>query len=314
MIVSITKDEFIKKGPGRPVFNQNQRFEYLKSIKLIDEVYMSEGDSASEAIRTIKPNYFIKGAEYINEKQDKSKKIIEEKKLVKKYGGEIKFTLEETFSSSKIINDTNMILNEKQRSFLNSIKKKFSYKTISKSFNDFSKLNVLVIGEIIIDKYCFGNALGKSGKEPYLVFNEKFTENYLGGSAYVARNVSPFVKKINVISPFGFENKNINFLKEQKNKNITFNLTKPYKGYSSIIKKRFVDRISNYKLFGSYIVPEVNSLKKSETIIKKISKISRKSDMVICCDYGHNFLNDKIINSIKKIEKKNFCKRSNKFF
>ena len=181
--------------------------------------------------------------------------------MVKKYGGEIKFTLEETFSSSKIINDTNMILNEKQRSFLNSIKKKFSYKTISKSFNDFSKLNVLVIGEIIIDKYCFGNALGKSGKEPYLVFNEKFTENYLGGSAYVARNVSPFVKKINVISPFGFENKNINFLKEQKNKNITFNLTKPYKGYSSIIKKRFVDRISNYKLFGSYIVPEVNSLK-----------------------------------------------------
>ena len=83
LIVSITKDEFIKKGPGRPVFNQNQRFEYLKSIKLIDEVYMSEGDSASEAIRTIKPNYFIKGAEYINEKQDKSKKIIEEKKLVK---------------------------------------------------------------------------------------------------------------------------------------------------------------------------------------------------------------------------------------
>ena len=69
--------------------------------------------------------------------------------------------------------------------------------------------------------------------------DEKFTENYLGGSAYVARNVSPFVKKINVISPFGFENKNINFLKEQKNKNITFNSTKPYKGYSSIIKKRF---------------------------------------------------------------------------
>ena len=306
LIVSITKDEFIKKGPGRPVFNQNQRFEYLKSIKLIDEVYISEGDSASEAIRTIKPNYFIKGGEYINEKEDKSKKIIEEKELVKKYGGEIKFTQEETFSSSKIINDTNMILNEKQRSFLNSIKKNYSYETISKSLNDFSKLNVLVIGEIIIDKYCFGNALGKSGKEPYLVFNEKFTENYLGGSAYVARNVSPFVKKINLISPFGFENKNINFLKEHKNKNITFNLIKPHKGYSSIIKKRFVDRISNYKLFGSYIVPEANSLKNFESIIKKISKISKKSDMIICCDYGHNFLTDKIISSIKKSKKRIF--------
>ena len=79
LIVSITKDEFIKKGPGRPVFNQNQRFEYLKSIKLIDEVYISEGDSASEAIRTIKPNYFIKGGEYINEKEDKSKKLLKKK-------------------------------------------------------------------------------------------------------------------------------------------------------------------------------------------------------------------------------------------
>ena len=28
--------------------------------------------------------------------------------------------------------------------------------------------------------------------------------------------------------------------------------------------------------------------------------------MVICCDYGHNFLNDKIINSIKKLKKRIF--------
>ena len=125
--------------------------------------------SASEAIKTIKPNIFVKGDEYAKDERDKSKKIIEEKRLVKKYGGKVKFTFEKTFSSSKIINETGMILSDKQRAFINLIKKKISYKKINEKLNNFSKLKVLVIGEMIIDKYCFGNALGKSGKEPYLV-------------------------------------------------------------------------------------------------------------------------------------------------
>ena len=53
----------------------------------------------------------------------------------------------------------------------------------------------------------------------------------------------------------------------------------------------------NYKLFGSYIVPEVNSLKNLDQLLKKFLKFQKKA--IICCDYGHNFLTDKI-NSIKK--------------
>ena len=36
-----------------------------------------------------------------------------------------------------------------------------------------SKLKVLLIGETIIDQYISGDVLGKSGKEPHLVLNEK---------------------------------------------------------------------------------------------------------------------------------------------
>ena len=110
---------------------------------------------------------------------------------MKKYGGKIKFTDEKTFSSSKIINQIGISLNEEQRIFINKIKKTTNYIDLNKIFYDFKKLKVLILGEIIIDQYCFGNGIGKSGKEPYLVFKEKFTENYLGGSAFVARNISP---------------------------------------------------------------------------------------------------------------------------
>ena len=51
----------------------------------------------------------------------------------------------------------------------------------------------LCIGETIIDKYVYCEALGKSGKEAYLVLNQKH-ELYLGGAAAIARQVSEFSK------------------------------------------------------------------------------------------------------------------------
>ena len=45
LIVSVTDDQFVNKGSGRPIFSINQRVSYLKSIKSIDEVIHSKSDS-----------------------------------------------------------------------------------------------------------------------------------------------------------------------------------------------------------------------------------------------------------------------------
>ena len=51
----------------------------------------------------------------------------------------------------------------------------------------------------------FGEIIGKSGKEPHLVLSQKKIENYLGGTGAIVRHISSFVKKINLVSPFGNE-------------------------------------------------------------------------------------------------------------
>ena len=43
-------------------------------------------------------------------------------------------------------------------------------------------LRVLVIGELIIDSYIFGEAVGKSSKDPIIVLNESRTEKLSGGA------------------------------------------------------------------------------------------------------------------------------------
>ena len=53
LIVSVTHDKFINKGPGKPVFNQAQRMEYLSNIDLVDYVCPSNSASSIDVINLI---------------------------------------------------------------------------------------------------------------------------------------------------------------------------------------------------------------------------------------------------------------------
>ncbi len=306
LIVSITKDKFIKKGPGRPFFNEQQRMEYLNNIKIIDHVILSNTESSLDVINLLKPDFYVKGPDYKNSFKDKTKKIILEKKAVKKNKGIIKFTNDITFSSSNILNTSNFIFSDQQRNFINNLKKKFSYNKIETILKKFKKLRVLVIGELIIDKYCFGDVVGKSGKEPHLVLKENLIEYYLGGSAAVARHLSTFVKDVTIISPFGKEKFYETIIKKKLDKNIIHSFFKPYSNFKTITKTRFVDKNSNYKLFGSYLLPDKMSSLTEENLIKLIKKNKQKTNMILVCDYGHNFISKKIATEIIKKNKYTF--------
>ena len=80
LIVSVTTDKYVNKGPGKPIFDINQRVELLKSINIIDEVVISNNKTAVEVIKKIKPDFYIKGSDYKNINSDPSNQIKTEKK------------------------------------------------------------------------------------------------------------------------------------------------------------------------------------------------------------------------------------------
>ena len=59
------------------------------------------------------------------------------------------------------------------------LKKKYSNQEIIKTIDLIKKNIPLVMGEAIIDDYIFCKAIGKSGKEPYMVMQEKNQKNIL---------------------------------------------------------------------------------------------------------------------------------------
>ena len=53
LVVSVTADEYVKKGPGRPYFNQDQRMDALYALECVDRVILCHGLSAEESIREV---------------------------------------------------------------------------------------------------------------------------------------------------------------------------------------------------------------------------------------------------------------------
>ena len=76
-------------------------------------------------------------------------------------------------------------------------------------------LKVLVLGEAIIDKYVFCEALGKSGKEPHLVLRDLKEEVYPGGALLLLLDIYQiFVRKITILSMLGQDREYEKYIKK----------------------------------------------------------------------------------------------------
>ncbi len=87
LIVTLTGDDFIRKGPGRPVFNERQRLEWIKECRSVDEAHIIHARTGVAAIERFRPRYYCKGRDTIQFTQV----IEEEHSAVLHYGGELRY-------------------------------------------------------------------------------------------------------------------------------------------------------------------------------------------------------------------------------
>ncbi len=293
LVVTVTSDQYVNKGPNRPAFSEEDRLKALAALNVVDYVALNKSPTAISAIKGLKPNIYCKGPDYKLHKNDISGEIINEIDALKKNGGKIVYTKGITFSSSNLINRFNQICSPGQKIAINKIKKKYSFLKIRELIENFKKLKILIIGETIIDQYFFCDALGKSGKEPVLVLRDLKTEQYLGGAGAISRHVSQFCDKITLLSMVGEQGEFLNEIKKNLPKKVNFDYIKK-KNSPTILKKRFLDIITNNKVLGVYKIND-DVLEKSEEKLfnDKLRKLIPKHDLTIVSDYGHGLISKK---------------------
>lgn len=102
LVVTITPDKYVDKGPGRPVFGQNLRAESIAALECVDYVSINKWPTAEETLRLLRPDIYVKGQEFEN-LEDKTGKIQREYEVIKEIGAELKFTHEAVFSSTELL-------------------------------------------------------------------------------------------------------------------------------------------------------------------------------------------------------------------
>lgn len=300
LVVTITPDRYVNKGPQRPAFPEVLRGESLTALDVVDFVGINEWPTAVETIKQLKPDLYVKGPDYKQPNNDMTGNILLETEAIRSVHGDIQFTDTPTSSSTQLINQYLPVYNTEQRVYLEKIKSKYTLSDIMHYFEQMINLKVLLVGEIILDEYVYCSTLGKSGKEPLLATQKISQEMYAGGVLAVANHVSDFTKDVKLFSYIGEDKAHANFIKThvKENVNVDYILKS---GSPTIVKRRYVDAYSNAKQFGVYeINDELINEKEEGELCRRLEAALPKYDVVIVTDYGHGLITSKVVDLLTK--------------
>ena len=295
-VVSITSSKYVRKGPGRPYFNDEMRLKFLAALECVDYVLLSEGYTVDDIIEAVEPDFYVKGEEYANEDADVTGKIAEERELVERHGGHIAYTGGQTFSSTKLINTAMSGLSDEVLEYMTTLKKMYSMEDVVKYSDGAKNAKILVVGDVIIDKYSYCQVQGLMSKDMGYSAKIKYSEEYLGGSIAIARHLSGFSDRVKLLSMIGSEPSMYDDLHEKLDDQMELELVQS-EIFPTIVKHRYLTR--NAKRDEYKKVLAVNNIPEKTDYEPKIRKIFEQklkeevqnADIVFLCDFGHGLIN-----------------------
>jgi rfaE bifunctional protein kinase chain/domain/rfaE bifunctional protein nucleotidyltransferase chain/domain len=289
LIVSVTADEFVNKGPGRPVFNHLLRAENLAALECVDYVAINFQPTAINVIEAVRPHVYVKGSDYSQQNDDVTGNIAREQRAVERFGGRIFFTQELTSSSSRLLNEHFQVFSPETKAFLDGFKETYSYADVAAAVEKLADSRVLVVGDAIIDQYHYTSSLGQTGKGNVLAVKYHKEESFAGGSVAVANHLAEFAKSVTLVCGLGARDSYETFIRSKLRANVEPEFfINPDAG--TLIKRRYVgDDMA--KLFEVYYMDE--SLVTSDLDAEICAWLDRHAasyDAVIVPDFGNGFI------------------------
>jgi rfaE bifunctional protein nucleotidyltransferase chain/domain len=303
LIVTITGDAFVNKGPGRPVFTALLRAEMLAALACVDGVAVNEAPTAESVIAALKPDIYVKGSDYAEAESDATGKIIDERAAVEAHGGRVFFTDEITFSSSSLLNRFFDIHDPKLRAYLDEQRERKIGDTLLAMIEGIRDYRVLLVGDVIIDEYHYVSPLGKSPKENLIATLYRDRELFAGGVVAAANHVAAFCREVEVLTCLGEDDSYEDLIMASAKPNVKLNvLHRP--GVPTTRKSRFVDADYLRKLFEVYYMDDsFLSGHLEQKFAQAIRERAGDYDLVIVTDFGHGLITKAGIDALTETAK-----------
>lgn len=290
LIVSLTSDRFVNKGPGRPYFSEKIRAQMLLALKIVDEVVLSDSPTAVQSINRVKPDFYVKGPDYRDMSKDPTGGIYLEKAAVEEHGGKLVFTEEETFSSSTLLNRFFINWTDDQLKTIARVKELGGLEEIKKALELVSSLRVLTIGEPIIDTYRFCSPENISSKSPSISARFIYEENYAGGALAIANHLADFVKRVHL---FTYDDVNFDQIDHR------INVRKFHVPHGTPRKIRYIESTKHQRIFEITHIDE--SLWDKKDLCADVLRYSWDTDLNVIADFGHGLFENGLLDTLSNV-------------
>jgi rfaE bifunctional protein kinase chain/domain len=303
LVVTLTPDVYVNKGPDRPAFPEALRAEAIAALEMVDFVAVNKWPNAVETLKLVKPAVYAKGPDYKNHGDDVTGGITEEEAAVVGVGGRLHYTEDITFSSSTLINQHFSSYSPEVNDYLSDLRRDYMPTDIKSALDSLRRMRVLVIGETIIDEYVYVDQLGKSSKEPVLAMRYASEELFAGGALAIANHVASLIDDVNLVTFLGTHDAREEFVRSHLAPNVRPKFF--YKKDSpTIVKRRYVESYLLSKLFEVYVFnDELLDQKDADEVSAHLADTIPRYDLVIVSDFGHGLFTHDVIQTVQSSAK-----------
>jgi cytidyltransferase-like protein len=295
LVVTITGEKFVNKGPGRPYFNDLLRSRWLAALQCVDYVVVVPFPAAVEAIQCVRAHYYCKGREYANPINDLTGNICDDIETVQQAGGEMRYLGSILFSSTRLLNQHFDPYPANVKAFCRLVANECPPNRFREIVDGFQKLRVLVIGDIIFDRYTTLEVQGLTSKSRILSGRYVSDDMQAGGALAVYRHLREFTPHVKLIGLCGQEP----WIDETLSGFISSEGDEIVRSpdFTTVVKQRFVEpRHEGKELSKLFSVNFIDKNPPGEALqrglLARIAQHIAGFDLVLVMDFGHGVMED----------------------
>jgi len=306
LVVTVTGEAYVNKGPGRPYFNDEMRAKWLSALECVDHVVIIPFAAAVEAIECVRPHTYCKGREYADAANDVTGNIGDDVVAVLRCGGEVAYVGSVVFSSSKLLNQHFETHSVHVKDYCRQIAKVCPADEFRQKVEQLAELRVLVVGDLIFDRYTTLEVQGLTSKSRILSGRFVGDDMQAGGALAVYRHIREFTPHVKLISLAGTEPWLEKVLAEFIPHSDDEVLRSPQ--FTTVVKQRYVEpRVEGFELSKLFSVNFIDKyhpgLDLQQAVIERIARHINDYDLVLIMDFGHGIMEAAVRDFVQKTAK-----------
>ena len=301
LVVAIKSDRELKEESFGKYFSEEERSESVSNLEIVDIVVVLNGLTLEELVNIIKPKVLVLGKEF---EQRKTKQVNLAIDAVNRQGETVFHAGEIHYATTNLLHGNVLDIDSNSRSQLNKICKKYKIteKDLQNRLDNFSNVELVIIGDTIVDNYVACDAIGMSAEAPVLVVKELENKEFIGGAAIVASHVASLGAKCHYISVAGEDVQSDMVVESLTKQDVKTSLIID-KSRPTTYKTRYM--VENQKLFRvSKIKDHKISKVVEQEIVAQLNKLAPNVDGILVSDFVYGVITQTILDEISKLAKK----------